>query len=89
VNSTSIIGIIAGVLTSLSLLPQLIKILKEKQVEDISAGMFITLTVGLALWVVYGFLKQDWPIILTNAFSVLVNIFIIILKFKYRNNRKE
>jgi MtN3 and saliva related transmembrane protein len=47
-NYTSVIGIIAGIFTAASLLPQLIKIIREKKVEDLSAGMSITLMVGLS-----------------------------------------
>jgi len=83
-NQTQIIGIIAGIFTAVSLLPQLIKIIKEKKVEDLSMGMFITLMLGLAGWVVYGFLRNDLPIIVTNCFSLLLNISILILRFRYK-----
>jgi MtN3 and saliva related transmembrane protein len=85
-NSTAIIGIVAGLFTASSLLPQLIKIIKEKKVEDLSIGMFVTLMVGLGLWVTYGFLKNDLPIIATNIFSLMLNISILILRFKYSKN---
>lgn len=83
---TNITGIIAGIFTSVSLLPQLIKIIKEKQVEDLSIGMFVTLMVGLSLWVVYGIMRNDMPIIITNSFSVFLNCFILVLRFKYKGN---
>jgi len=78
------IGIIAGVLTSVAMLPQLIKVLKEKNVEDISAGMLIVLITGLSLWIWYGILKEEWPIILSNAFAVLVNLCLGICLIIYR-----
>lgn len=74
----SILGIVAGVLTSVSMIPQLIKVLKEKNVEDISLVMLIVLIAGLSLWVWYGFLKDELPIILSNAFAVLINISLLI-----------
>ncbi|MEJ7828667.1 MAG: SemiSWEET transporter, partial [Segetibacter sp.] len=83
-----IIGIVAGLFTACSLLPQLIKIIKEKKVEDLSKGMFITLMIGLALWITYGILKNDLPIIATNVFSLLLNISILILRFKYGRNQQ-
>lgn len=79
----NIIGIVAGVLTGISMLPQLVKMIKEKEGKDISAGMLIVLLAGLAVWVAYGIMKKDWPIIITNAFSFLVNSIIITLKFVY------
>ena len=66
--------------------PDDVKMVKEKKVEDLSLGMFLTLLIGIILWVVYGVLRDDWPIIITNSFSVLLNFFILFLKFKYRKN---
>ncbi len=80
-----VVGFIAGIFTGISLLPQLFKILKEKKSEEISIWMLLILMVGLGLWAAYGILKNDLPIIITNLFSLLVNIFIIILRWKYRN----
>lgn len=74
----NILGIVAGVLTSVSMIPQLIKVLKEKNVEDLSLVMLIVLISGLSLWVWYGFLKNELPIILSNAFAVLINISLLI-----------
>ena len=80
----TIIGIIAGILTSISMIPQLIKIIKEKEVKNISWGMITVLLIGVTLWVFYGILKSEWPIILSNAFSVLVNLTLLIYYFVYK-----
>jgi len=85
----TIIGTIAGILTSISMLPQLIKVIKEKEVENISWGMIVVLLSGVTLWVIYGILKMEWPIILSNAFSVLVNTTLLICYFSYRRNFKK
>ena len=85
-ETAGVIGIVAGVFTSISLLPQLIKIIKEKKVEELSMSMFISLLIGSSLWVYYGILRKDMPIIVTNGFSVLQNIFILFFRFKYRKN---
>jgi MtN3 and saliva related transmembrane protein len=78
------IGIIAGVFTAASLLPQLIKIVRQKKAEDISILMLIVLFIGLSLWVFYGVLKTDWPLIVTNSFSLLINVLIVIFSLKYK-----
>ncbi|WP_326982419.1 SemiSWEET transporter [Chryseobacterium sp. MYb264] len=70
----NILGIIAGILTSVAMLPQLIKVVKEKNAEDLSWVMLIVLISGLSLWVWYGFLKDELPIILSNSFAVILNI---------------
>jgi MtN3 and saliva related transmembrane protein len=80
----NILGLVAGGITSFAMLPQLIKVLKEKDVEDISLLMILFLITGLSLWVWYGFIKDELPIILSNSFAVLVNIFLLFSYFKYR-----
>lgn len=80
----NIIGITAGILTSMSMLPQLLKVIKEKTVEDLSLPMIIILITGLSLWVWYGIMKNELPIIFSNAFAVIVNLFLLsyYLRFK-------
>jgi MtN3 and saliva related transmembrane protein len=82
----NILGIAAGTLTSVSMLPQLIKVLREKNVEDLSWIMILILIFGLSLWVWYGFQKDELPIIFSNAFAILVNISLFICYFLYKNN---
>jgi len=79
-----LIGIAAGILTSISMLPQLIKVLKEKDVQTLSPVMIVVLLLGISLWVVYGLMKTEWPIILSNAFSVLVNATLLVYYFIFR-----
>ena len=80
----NILGIVAGVLTSVSMVPQLIKVLKEKNVEDISWVMLLVLISGLSLWVWYGLLKDELPIILSNAFAVVLNVVLLICYMIYK-----
>jgi MtN3 and saliva related transmembrane protein len=79
------IGIGAGVCTALSLLPQLFKIIKDKKANDISYFMLFILLAGLSGWIWYGIVKNDYPIIITNGFSFLVNLLIIGFSVKYKN----
>jgi MtN3 and saliva related transmembrane protein len=83
-DSTTIVGIIASVSTAVSSLPQLLKLWKEKKVENVSLVMFAVLVVGLAVWVWYGILKDDWIIIIANGFSFLVNLTTFILSIRYK-----
>jgi MtN3 and saliva related transmembrane protein len=82
-NWTQVVGLFAGICTASSLLPQLIKTIKEKKAEDISKAMLFVLMTGVATWVVYGILRNDMPIIITNAFSLLLNITMIVLRYRY------
>jgi MtN3 and saliva related transmembrane protein len=83
-DKTQLIGIIAGICTGISLLPQLIKIIREKKADDISWVMLFILLAGLAGWVWYGILKEDYPIIITNSFSFLVNVAIIFFTVRFQ-----
>jgi MtN3 and saliva related transmembrane protein len=83
-NLTNWVGIVAGVFTAVSLLPQLIKLVRYKKAEDISLFFLVILFCGLGLWIWYGILKKDLPIIATNSFSLLVNLIMIVLGIRYK-----
>lgn len=77
------VGIGAGILTAVSMLPQLIKTFKEKKVQNLSLVMILTVMSGIGCWVWYGFLRNDLPIIFTNCFSFLLNTILLFFRFKY------
>lgn len=79
------IGIIAGAFTACSLMPPLVKLIREKKPEQVPIGMLLVLLCGLILWIYYGILKTDWPIIVTNSFSLLQNVTMITLRQLYKN----
>ncbi len=80
------VGITASVCSAISLLPQLIKIAKEKKAEAISLPMLGVLLLGLCTWIVYGVMKKDAIIITSNAISVGLNVATIILSLKYKED---
>lgn len=82
-STEEILGIGAGICTSVSMLPQIIKTIKTKEAEEVALGMLLTLLAGLIMWIVYGFMKHDIPIIATNIFSLLLNLTMIGLRMKY------
>jgi MtN3 and saliva related transmembrane protein len=81
-----LVGWIAGICTSTSLIPQLVKTVKKKTAEDVSVFMFIVMLTGNSLWIWYGFSKSDFPIIATNFISLSLNTVLIILKYKYKSS---
>jgi MtN3 and saliva related transmembrane protein len=76
-NYIDIIGLFAGGCITLSTIPQIIKVWKTKKVKEISLRMFSILTFGIAVWIVYGILKKDFPIILTNSISFILNLIMV------------
>lgn len=86
-NWEGVLGLIAGVCTTLAVIPQIRKARKRKHVNDVSPGMFTILMIGLGLWVVYGVIKKDIPITVTNAVAFGLNSFMFYLMKKYRKNK--
>ncbi|MCG6152516.1 SemiSWEET transporter [Leptospira bandrabouensis] len=80
----NLIGYVAAFLTTVSFLPQVLRVVMTKQTRDISRNMYIMFFLGVLLWFIYGILKSDFPIILAN----IVTIFFvsIILYYKLRED---
>ncbi len=76
-----IIGFAAALLTTLASVPQAWKIIKEGSAKMVSLFTYLILAFGTGLWVVYGVMKDDYPLILANSISTLVSVTIITLKF--------
>ena len=77
----------AGTVTGVSfLIPQVYKTYRTKSVEDLSWGMLGIFFLNCVLWSTYGILNAAMPIILTNAAALAVNLALIVLKVRYRNN---
>lgn len=83
-SGVDILGYSAGAITSLTFLPQVIKTWKERSAKDISLLMFLIAALNEIMWVVYGILKNDWVIILTNAVVLVMSSTMIYFKLKYK-----
>ena len=78
------LGYVAGILTVSSFLPQVIRSFRTRQTRDLSLGMFALLTTASSLWMIYGAVTRDWPVILTNAGMVAMNGALAVAKLRYR-----
>jgi MtN3 and saliva related transmembrane protein len=76
------IGTCSGFISSVTFLPQVIKIYQTKSAKDLSFGTLFFLVLGVSLWLVYGLLKTDYPIIITNA--IVLSMVFIMVYFKYK-----
>ncbi len=83
----TVVGLVAGTLTSVAAIPQVVRTLRTGQVRDISIWQPLLLTVGVALWMVYGMLISDLPLMLANITPLVCNSLLVFLKFKYRDCR--
>ncbi|WP_308796290.1 SemiSWEET transporter [Tolypothrix sp. FACHB-123] len=71
-------------MTTVSFLPQLMKIWQTKSAKDVSFIMLICFNIGIFLWLIYGIILQQLPIILANGATLFFNLIILWLKIKYR-----
>lgn len=83
-DTFTIIGLAAATCTTIAFLPQAIKVIKTKQTKDLSLGMYFTFTTGVFLWLVYGIMISDFPIIVANAVTLLFASVILLMKLKYK-----
>ncbi|MFM8810095.1 MAG: SemiSWEET family sugar transporter [Chthoniobacterales bacterium] len=83
-NFITALGLFAGTLTTISFLPQLVKAWKSRSTHDISIGMFSLLAVGITLWIVYGVVTSDLPVIVANSVTFIFVSLILALKLRYR-----
>ncbi len=81
------IGSLAAACTTLCWLPQALKIIREKQTQGISLITQALFTVGLALWLIYGLLLMNWPLIISNAVTLIFSVVILILKVRYADRQ--
>ena len=82
-----IIGFIAAILTTSSFLPQLIKVWKTKSSKGVSILMYFVMLSGVILWGVYGYLIESKSVLIANIVAGLLQIVILILIFKNKNNK--
>jgi len=78
------LGLIGAVLTTVSLFPQLIKVFKTRSTKDISAGMFALFVTDFFVWLIYGILIEDIPLIIANSFAFVEATLILIFKIIYK-----
>lgn len=81
---TTSIGLVAAFCTTLAFLPQVIKIWKTKSVGDLSFGTFTVFTFGVAMWLVYGLLIDDMPVIIANVVTLALQSTILFQMVRYR-----
>lgn len=82
-DAITLIGFIAGFLTTVAFIPQVARIWKSRSATDVSLPAFATFTLGLAGWLAFGILKQDPPIILWNAVTLLLAGAILAMKIRF------
>lgn len=83
------VGLVAGTLTSIAAIPQVIKTLKTRHVRDISIWQPLLLAFGVALWMVYGILIGDFPLIVANITPLICNVVLTGMKIRYGSEEQN
>jgi MtN3 and saliva related transmembrane protein len=78
------LGLVAGSLTTLAFVPQVVKIWRTRSADDISTIMFLLFSTGVLLWLLYGIALNAPPIIVANGVTLVLALLVLVLKFRFR-----
>ena len=81
--SSWIIGLLAGTLTTLSFVPQVVKAWRTRSLTDFSLPMLLTFAIGVSLWVVYGVMIGGVPVIVANAITLALVLALLAMKLRF------
>jgi len=80
---TELLGFAAATLTTGAFVPQAVKTIKSRNTSDISLAMYVIITIGIVLWLLYGLRIGSWPMIFANTISLGLSATILGLKLRY------
>jgi MtN3 and saliva related transmembrane protein len=83
-DTTQILGLIAGACTTAAFIPQVVKTWRTRSTKDLSLWMFSIFCLGVFLWLIYGFLRSDIPVIVANCITLMLASFLLVLKIKWK-----
>jgi len=87
-QASDILGYLAGTLTTVSLLPQVWRTFRTKDVSGISLRMYFIFTAGIAIWLAYGILLGELPMMLANSVSLVLACLVLLMKVRYGKRDK-
>ena len=82
-GGAAMLGTVAGIITVGAFLPQVLRAWRTRRTRDLSLGSFALLITAGTLWVVYGLLSRDWPVVATNSGMVALNIALAAAKLRF------
>jgi MtN3 and saliva related transmembrane protein len=83
-SAIAFLGFLAGILTTVAFVPQVIRTWQLRSAKDFSLGMLVTFVSGIFLWLIYGILIQSWPVIIANFFTFILASTILWFKLRYK-----
>lgn len=85
VDSTKLLGLIAGFLTTMAFIPQVVKTWRTRSAKDLSLVMFLLYCLGVFLWMIYGIMIDELPVILWNIITLILAAVILFFKIKFKD----
>ena len=83
-----IIGMSAAILTTLAFVPQVLKVIKLKKTDSLSLSTYVIFTLGVALWLVYGFFKNSISMVLGNGITLILSLIILLYIIKEKKSNQ-
>lgn len=80
----NVVGTLAALCSIVSFVPQIVKIVRERDASSVSLRMYFVTVTGFALWVTYGTMLESWPLIVANTANLVLAATILVLKYRYR-----
>lgn len=82
----AIVGYVAGFCTTVSFIPQVLRSLQRRSCRDLSWTWLFIFMSGLVLWLTYGILLNDWPMIIANSLTMCLCFSLIWIKIRYKTD---
>ena len=88
-QASDILGFLAGTLTTAALVPQVWRTFRTKDVSGISLRMYTIFTIGIAVWLAYGVLLKEMPMLVANSVSLVLACAVLVMKLRYRHREPQ
>jgi MtN3 and saliva related transmembrane protein len=82
--SIQLIGLLAGACTTIAFLPQVIKTWQSRSAKDLSLSMFSIFCLGVTLWLIYGILMNDIPVMIANGLTLVLASTLLYFKLRFK-----
>jgi MtN3 and saliva related transmembrane protein len=84
-----VLGYAAATLSTISFAPQAWKVIASRKTQDISLGMYVLTVAAFALWLAFGLIKREWPLVASNGICLLLSGFILVMKILPSSQKKK
>jgi MtN3 and saliva related transmembrane protein len=85
--SASVVGVAAAALSMSSFVPQIVKIVRERDAASVSTRMYLVTVTGFAAWIAYGLMIKSWPVVVSNLINLVLAGTILGLKRRFGGRR--